>query len=96
MFQIFTDNPMKICRDISKLKIFHRMINFPNESMASNLVSEDIDWHFIPSKSPYFVGLREASVHSVKHNLKQAIGDLCFTYEEFENIAIQIEGVLNS
>ena len=55
--KIFTDNITNFVGANSKLKIFYRMINFPNESLASYLVSEDIDWHFIPPKSPYFGGL---------------------------------------
>ncbi|GFX70991.1 integrase catalytic domain-containing protein [Trichonephila clavipes] len=43
-----------------------------------------------------FGGLWEAGVKSVKHHLKRAIGNLHFTFEEFETIMIQAEGILNS
>ncbi|GFU95285.1 integrase catalytic domain-containing protein [Trichonephila clavipes] len=51
---------------------------------------------FIPPKSPHLGGLWEAGVKSVKHHLKRAIGNLHFTFEEFETIMIQVEGILNS
>ena len=41
------------------------MINFPDESLANYLVSEDIDWHSLPPKSPQFGGLWKAGVKSV-------------------------------
>ncbi|GFY06738.1 uncharacterized protein TNCV_5083801 [Trichonephila clavipes] len=63
---------------------------------AKYFVSENIDWKFIPPKSPHFGGLWEAGVKSVKHHLKRAIGNLHFTFEEFETIMIQVEGILNS
>ncbi|GFS86156.1 DUF5641 domain-containing protein [Trichonephila clavipes] len=59
-------------------------------------MSENIDWKFIPPKSPHFGGLCETGVKSVKHHLKRAIGNLHFTFEEFETIMIQVEGILNS
>ncbi|GFV04076.1 integrase catalytic domain-containing protein [Trichonephila clavipes] len=63
---------------------------------AKYFVSKNIDWKFIPPKSPHFGGLWEAGVKSVKHHLKRAIGNLHFTFEEFETIMIQVEGILNS
>ncbi|GFY33150.1 integrase catalytic domain-containing protein [Trichonephila clavipes] len=63
---------------------------------AKYFVSENIDWKFIPPKSPYFGGLWEAGVKSVKHHLKRAVGNLHFTFAEFETIMIQAEEILNS
>ncbi|GFX70749.1 uncharacterized protein TNCV_1032771 [Trichonephila clavipes] len=63
---------------------------------AKYFVTENIDWKFIPPKFPHFGGLWEAGVKSVKHHLKRAIGNLHFTFEEFETIMIQVEGILNS
>ncbi|GFX31454.1 integrase catalytic domain-containing protein [Trichonephila clavipes] len=67
-----------------------------SQIMAKYFVSENIDWKFIPPKSPHFGGLWEAGVKSVKHHLKRAIGNLHFTFEKFETIMIQVEGILNS
>ncbi|GFX29887.1 integrase catalytic domain-containing protein [Trichonephila clavipes] len=53
---------------------------------AKYFVSENIDWKFILPKSPHFGGLWEAGVKSVKHHLKRAIGNLHFTFEEFETV----------
>ncbi|GFX86028.1 integrase catalytic domain-containing protein [Trichonephila clavipes] len=94
--KIYTDNATNFVGANSILKKFHKLINFPNENLAKYFVSENIDWKFIPPKSPHFGGLWEAGVKSVKHHLKRAIGNLHFTFEEFETIMIQVEGILNS
>ncbi|GFY13856.1 integrase catalytic domain-containing protein [Trichonephila clavipes] len=94
--KIYTDNATNFMGENSILKKFHKLINFPDEILAKYFVSENIDWKFIPLKSPHFGGLWEAGVKSVKHHLKRAIGNLHFTFEEFETIMIQVEGILNS
>ncbi|GFX36750.1 integrase catalytic domain-containing protein [Trichonephila clavipes] len=94
--KIYTDNATNFVRANSILKKFHKLINFPDENLAKYFVSENIEWKFLPPKSPHFGGLWEAGVKSVKHHLKRAIGNLHFTFEEFETIMIQVEGILNS
>ncbi|GFT40338.1 integrase catalytic domain-containing protein [Trichonephila clavipes] len=94
--KIYTDKATNFVGANSILKKFHKSINFPDENLAKYFVSENIDWKFIPPKSPHFGGLWEAGVKSVKHHHKRAIGNLHFTFEEFETIMIQVEGILNS
>ncbi|GBN10956.1 hypothetical protein AVEN_25289-1 [Araneus ventricosus] len=60
------------------------------------IVSENIEWKFIPPKSPDFGGLWEAGVKSFKHHLKRVIGNAQLTLEEFLTIILEIESVLNS
>lgn len=94
--KIFTDNATNFVGASSQLKGFYNVVNFPDKTLASYFVSEEIDWNFIPPRSPHFGGLWEAGVKSVKHHLKRVIGNLRFTYEEFETVIVQIEGILNS
>ncbi|GFS79808.1 integrase catalytic domain-containing protein [Trichonephila clavipes] len=94
--KIYSDNATNFVGTNSISKKFHTLFNFPDENLAKYFVSENIDWKFIPPKSPQIGGLWEAGVKSVKHHLKRAIGNLHFTLEEFETIMIQLEGILNS
>lgn len=55
-----------------------------------------IDFKFIPSYSPTWGGLWEAAVKSAKYHFKRIIGALLFTYEQFNTIIVQVEGILNS
>lgn len=60
----------------SKLKKIYKMVNFPNEILGNYLNSEEIDWKFIPPIFPHFGRFWEAGVKSMKHHIKQVIGDL--------------------
>ncbi|CAB3241720.1 unnamed protein product [Arctia plantaginis] len=83
------DNQLKELYNLQSLKS-HR------DSVYNNCKNNYIKFMFIPSYSPEFGGLWEAGVKSVKHHLKRVVGNLCLTYEEFNTVMVQIEGVLNS
>ncbi|GFX40076.1 integrase catalytic domain-containing protein [Trichonephila clavipes] len=68
----------------------------PDETLASYMASEGIDWKFLPPGAPNFGGLWEAGVKSFKFYLKRVVGNIRLTYEEFLNVIVQIEGMLNS
>jgi len=53
-------------------------------------------WHFTSPYSPNFGGLWEASIKSVKHNLKRIVGIHKQTYKKLATVLIRIEACLNS
>ncbi|GBN71159.1 hypothetical protein AVEN_32924-1 [Araneus ventricosus] len=67
-----------------------------DDVLAGYLASEEIEWNFLPPRAPNFGGLWEAGVKSFKYYLKRFVGSLKLTFEEFNCIVIQIEGMLNS
>ncbi|GFX81266.1 integrase catalytic domain-containing protein [Trichonephila clavipes] len=75
---------------------FIKLICNKNETLANYFASEAIQWKFIPPRSPNFGGLWEAGVKSFKHHLYRTLVNSKITFEEFETIIIQIEGILNS
>ncbi|GBO13466.1 hypothetical protein AVEN_98672-1 [Araneus ventricosus] len=57
---------------------------------------EEITRSHIPPRAPHHRGLWEVGVKSFKFYFKRVASNTCLTYEEFQTILIQIEGLLNS
>lgn len=66
------------------------------EKINKFLVTEEIQWKFIPPRSPNFGGLWESSVKLFKGHFKKIVTNTSLNYEEFNTVVIQIEGILNS
>ena len=60
------------------------------------MANEEIEWKFIPPRSPNFGGLWEAAVKAFKYHFKRVVGGSNLTYEEMLTVITQIEAVLNS
>ena len=58
--------------------------------------SHNIQWKYIPEKSPHFGGIWESAVNSVKKHLKRVVSPVKLTFEEFTTVLTQIEACLNS
>ncbi|GFW98765.1 integrase catalytic domain-containing protein [Trichonephila clavipes] len=82
----------------SLLGVGGRLCNadLPFEAKHQIIIPKAIQWKFIPPRSPNFGGLWEAGVKSFKHHLYRTLVNSKITFEEFETIIIQIEGILNS
>ena len=59
-------------------------------------LAQQIEWRFIPQRSPHFGGIWEAAVKSFKGHLRHIVGDVKLTYEEATTVLAQIECCLNS
>ncbi|GBN24424.1 hypothetical protein AVEN_39034-1 [Araneus ventricosus] len=94
--KIFSDNAKNFVGASTELKKLYKMVSHPNETLANFLLSENIEWKFIPPRSPNFGGLWETGVKSFKHHLKRVVGNAHLTLEEFLTIILEIESVLNS
>lgn len=70
--------------DVSRAKI--------NDSM----LKREIEWEFIPPRSPSFGGLWEAGVKVVKSHLARTLGNAILTFEEFSTVLTHVEAIVNS
>ncbi|GFX63436.1 integrase catalytic domain-containing protein [Trichonephila clavipes] len=93
---LMSDNATNFKGAAAELNRFIKLICNKNETLANYFASEAIQWKFIPPRSPNFGGLWEAGVKSFKHHLYRTLVNSKITFEEFETIIIQIEGILNS
>ncbi|GBM35801.1 hypothetical protein AVEN_108988-1 [Araneus ventricosus] len=57
---------------------------------------ENIEWSFIPPRSPNWGGLWEANIKAFKYHFKCVAGNSKFSYEELLTLTSQIEAILNS
>lgn len=73
---------------------------FQNKNITKKIVNycadKEIEWSFIPPRSPHFGSIWEAGVKQVKHHLKRTVGERRLSYEELYTTLTQIEAVLNS
>ncbi|GFS72113.1 integrase catalytic domain-containing protein [Trichonephila clavipes] len=93
---LMSDNATNFKGAAAELNRFIKLICNKNETLANYFASEAIQWKFIPPRSPNFGGLWETGVKSFKHHLYRTLVNSKITFEEFETIIIQIEGILNS
>ncbi|XP_046145484.1 uncharacterized protein LOC123988783 [Osmia bicornis bicornis] len=95
---IYSDNATNFVgakNEILKIRAF--FLSEENQStLTHSLLNDEINWHFIPPRSPHFGGLWEAAVKSFKQHLYRTVGDAMFTYEQFNTFIIEIESILNS
>ncbi|GBN20548.1 hypothetical protein AVEN_66594-1 [Araneus ventricosus] len=91
-----SDNATNFVGAQAELKKLHNLINYPDANLSNFLASDAIKWKFIPPVSPNFGGLWEAGVKSFKYHFRRAIGNANLTYEEFNTVTVEIEGILNS
>ncbi|XP_061729202.1 uncharacterized protein LOC133534129 [Cydia pomonella] len=64
--------------------------------LSNYLAQHKITFQHSPPYGPHFNGLSETNVKSVKTHLYKTIGNQILTYEEFNSVLVQIEGLLNS
>lgn len=55
-----------------------------------------INWHYIPPRSPHFGGLWEASAESATYHLKRIVGKVNLTFENLYTVLVQIEAIMSS
>nr|XP_018895666.1 PREDICTED: uncharacterized protein LOC109029600 [Bemisia tabaci] len=95
---IFSDNATNFVGAKNQLKELYTLLSDQKHQTQVSAFSlkYEIQWHFIPARSPNFGGLWEAAVKSFKHHLHRVIGTDLFTYDEFTTFLYEIEAVLNS
>ena len=81
--------------EAQKLKVFLKSSDFQSK-VIGKLAERNMDFHFIPARSPHMGGLWEINVKSVKTLMKRTIGLALLTYEELYTLLTRIEAILNS
>ncbi|XP_055936657.1 uncharacterized protein LOC129966268 [Argiope bruennichi] len=94
--KLFSDNGTNFIGANKELSKLYNLVVKPDDSHASYLSTEGIDWNFIPPRAPNFGCLWESGVKAFKYHFKRILGNSKLSYEEFLTVITQIEGILNS
>ena len=83
-------------KGVPRLVISDNGKTFKGSSLKVFLSQHGITWQFNVPRAPWWGGFFERMVRSVKRCLKKTLGNARVTYEEFETVLIEVEGILNS
>lgn len=96
--KIFSDNATNFVganNELAKLaEIFGTEMH--QKKLNGFCVQRNIEWSFIPPRSPHLGGIWEAGVKSAKFHLRPILADHKLSYEELATVLAQIEATLNS
>ncbi|GBN50878.1 hypothetical protein AVEN_270062-1 [Araneus ventricosus] len=94
--KIFSDNGSNMVGANRALRDLNKLVRDRNESLYAFFAEENIEWSFIPPRSPNWEGLWEANIKAFKYHFKRVAGNSKFSYEELLTLTTQIEAILNS
>ncbi|XP_018371197.1 PREDICTED: uncharacterized protein LOC108766413, partial [Trachymyrmex cornetzi] len=93
---LYSDNAKNFVGASRELKEVHQFMKDRADQIKTGMVTQGIEWKFIPPRSPNFGGLWEAAVKATKRHLYIATRNLILTYEELSTLLAEIESILNS
>ncbi|XP_062538295.1 uncharacterized protein LOC134206587 [Armigeres subalbatus] len=96
--KLFSDNGTNFVGASKELHQLRTMFNDEMERSKINdyLIAREVEWEFIPPRSPNFGGLWEAGVKVVKSHLTRTLGNTTLTFEQFATVLTNIEAIVNS
>lgn len=95
---IYSDNATNFLGARNQLKELHEFFKSKqvSESIREFLSTLEIEFKFIPPRSPHWGGLWESAIKGAKYHIKRLLGNANLTYEQFSTVLAQIEAILNS
>lgn len=95
---IYSDNATNFVGANHKLKEWYDLFQTEQhkKKLEEVLTENEVQWKFIPPRSPHFGGLWEAAVKSMKNLIQKTLGNVHLTYEELYTVLTRAEACLNS
>ncbi|XP_075150935.1 uncharacterized protein LOC142225044 [Haematobia irritans] len=95
---IWSDNATNFVGAKNELKELRQLFFEQNniKEIEKQCLADEINWKFIPPRSPHFGGLWEAAVKSAKYHFYRTVGQSVLTFDELRTLACEICAVLNS
>ena len=92
---IYSDNA-KTFKKASKILEFQGPNILTDEEIQSFVSNRRITWKFIAERAPWWGGMWERLIRSVKHAARKKLRNARLSYEEMETMLVEIEGMINS
>ena len=70
--------------------------DFSQEKVNNYFLSKNITWKFIVDRAPWWGGMWERLIRSVKTLLKKNFGKAYLSFDELRTVLVQIEAIINS
>nr|CAH7740561.1 unnamed protein product [Callosobruchus chinensis] len=95
---LYSDNATNFVGAHRKLsKVYDFLAKTSKDPAVSEfLLSNSMQWKFIPPRSPHHGGLWEAAVKRAKFHLDRILNNNCLTFEQLATVFAQIEAIMNS
>lgn len=95
-FQIWTDHGGNFLGCNNELQRVHDFLKAKRKDFTSYFNGLEIQWKYIPPRSPNHGGLWEANIKIAKRHLYTTYMDANLTFEELTTVCTRIEAVMNS
>lgn len=94
---VYSDNGTNFvaANKILQLENEQAMVDY-NMEIKNSLAVTGTKFKFNPPSAPWFGGIWERHIGSIKYHLKRVIGDRILTFEELTTVLAQIEACINS
>jgi len=95
--QIWSDNATKLVGAKNELTDLKGLLLSDShmQSVHQACLAVEIDWQFIPPRSPHFGGLWEV-VKTAKHHFYRSVGRQTLSFYELRSLVCQIPSIINS
>lgn len=94
--RMWSDNGTNFVGCNNRLKQAYDFLKANENAIRAHLLQYEVEWRFIPPRSPQHGGLWESNIKVAKHHLYATYADAKFTFEELTTIASRIEAIMNS
>jgi len=91
--RLYCDNATNF---VGSSRLLQEMASDVRSTLGTYGVHHQVEFVFIPPRSPHFGGLWEAAVKSAKHLFLRAVGNALLKEDEVQTILVEVEAVLNS
>jgi len=93
---VYSDNGTNFVGARNEIQDIQHLLNSSKQSISSICTQQNIEWHFIPPRTPHFGGVWEAGVMSMKLQLRKLVAPHPLQFDKLVTVLADVESILNS